>query len=42
MLIDSYPLLDGSIDNRKNANKCELVNEKENHEDEGNEINMDA
>jgi hypothetical protein len=35
-------LLEESINNRKNANKHEVVDEKENHEDVDDEINMDA
>jgi hypothetical protein len=37
-------LLEGSINNRKNANKYKVVHEKEkeNDKDEDDEINMDA
>jgi hypothetical protein len=35
-------LLEESINNRKNANKDEIVEEKENHEDKDDQINMDA
>jgi len=35
-------LLERSINNRKDANKYKVVDEKENHEDEDDEINMDT
>ena len=33
-------MLEGSINNRKDANKYEVVDEKENHEDEDDQINI--